>query len=484
MVDGDNGNEPAPGLLELSEHEPIVDTAPYNHPAEHSTPTCVQVRDSEEVMELLVFSPVNEFGLDASASTESYAVDTGADRFPGRQRTSSRRTIASPRAADGYEMKSDVLMRKVHLKARAGPARTVLVPVIPLPFIETVPYYCQRDIFSSHSGRTKSIDKVRKHAYWQGWKRDVIEYVRVCTVWGMYDLSGPFSLVVVDAIGPLMTTLRANKYILAFADYFTRWAEAFPFKRFDTVTFVNLMVSEVVSRHGVPERLLSDRGSNFILNLAQSFCQTLGIKKLFGAAYHPQMQGLVERFNGTLLGMLRMFIGETQEDWDLYLPRVLFTYLATYRRRLFLSMRDSRRMVERQLLKAQGRHTRRLEGQVAVSFAKDDAVWIYQYFRARRGERNTKKLAFSWHGPYRELLDSRRGTLLEEDHPTTSFVERVVIGDEETAFTGVTHVIVDVLAKHKQNGKSSTPCLWLAPTTAQSRLVDANAAADEDELLF
>ncbi|OWY91279.1 hypothetical protein PHMEG_00040209, partial [Phytophthora megakarya] len=258
-----------------------------------------------------------------------------------------------------------------------------------------------------------------------------------------------------------------------------------------------------------------------------SFYQTLGIKKLFGAAYHPQTQGLVERFNGTLLGMLSMFVGETQEDWDLYLPRVLFAYrtsyhealgdspffslygrdpilpvlntsnewksneVAAYRRKLFLSMRDSRRMVERQLLKAQSRHARRLEEQVAVAFAEGDAVWVYQYFRARRGERKTKKLAFSWHGPYRvvgpvgenayrvaipshpdrvvtvnvnrmkkyrgrmsrpfpheapEGVDLHVGVdddgpLAEGDLPSTSFVERIAIGDEETVFTGVSNSV-------------------------------------------
>ncbi|OWY91256.1 hypothetical protein PHMEG_00040239 [Phytophthora megakarya] len=109
------------------------------------------------------------------------------------------------------------------------------------------------------------------------------------------------------------------------------------------------------------------------------------------------------------------------------------------------------------------------------------------------------------------------GPLTEEDLPTTSFVERVVIGDEETAFTGVSNAIVDVLAKRKLNGEEQY-LVWTAsyevcwrrvasllpdykvlidafedeerqalgwPELRRSaRLVDANAAADEDELLF
>lgn len=55
------------------------------------------------------------------------------------------------------------------------------------------------------------------------------------------ELSGPFSLLEVDAIGQAVTTPRGSKYILVFAEYFTRWVEAFPVKTFDTLTFVNLI---------------------------------------------------------------------------------------------------------------------------------------------------------------------------------------------------------------------------------------------------
>ncbi|KAE9010320.1 hypothetical protein PR003_g26897 [Phytophthora rubi] len=468
------------------------------------------------------------------------------------------------------------------------------------------------------------MEKVRKHAYWYGWKKDVIEYVRSCTVCGsgkgyrpwrngrmqrmpVQELSGPFSLLVVDAIGPLVTTPRGHKYILVFADYFTRWVEAFPVEALDTLTFVKVMVDEVLYRHGVPERLLSDRGTNFISELAKSFYETLGIKKLFGAAYHPQTQGLVERFNGTLIGMLRMFVSEAQSDWDLYLPRVLFAYrtsyhdslgdtpffslygrdpvlpldlaflntkndwksneVAEYRRKLYLSMRDTRRLVERQLLKAQDRNARRRSDQVAVEFNEGDAVWVYQYFRARRGEKKTKKLAFSWHSPYRVVGQlgentyqiaipshpdrvvsvnvnrlkkfagrwsrpfpnevpagverqpdaDNAGPLSVDDLPTTSFVERLTLGGEETVFSGVTNPIVEVLAKRVKGRQeqylvltASYETCWrptssLLPDYAplikiyederrtaggwpelrrSARLVDANATVDEDELLF
>ncbi|KAE8987847.1 hypothetical protein PR001_g22207 [Phytophthora rubi] len=139
--------------------------------------------------------------------------------------------------------------------------------------------------------------------------------------------------------------------------------------------------------------------------------------------------------------MLRMHVSEAQDEWDVYLPRVLFAYrtayhealgdspffslygrdpvlpldvaflnlgskwksneVAQYRRELYSSLRSSRHLVVRQLLKAQDRHELRLEGQVAVQYEVGDPVWVYQAFRSRRGEAKMKKLAFSWHSPYR-----------------------------------------------------------------------------------
>lgn len=74
----------------------------------------------------------------------------------------------------------------------------------------------------------------------------------------IHELSGPFSWLMVDAVGPLVTTPRGNKYILVCADYFTRWVEAFAVESIDTILFVNAMVEGFVCRHGVLVRLLSD----------------------------------------------------------------------------------------------------------------------------------------------------------------------------------------------------------------------------------
>lgn len=251
------------------------------------------------------------------------------------------------RLAPHFKVMNGLLYRKVYLQATGGHADTITVPVIPLTFVETVLHYLHKDVLAGHPSCNYMTYRVRRHAYWLGWEKDVAEYVRTCgecsaakgpRPWRnglmqpmpVQELKGPFSLLVVDAVGPLKTTERGNKYILVFVDYFTRWAEAFAVSSLDTMTFVDCMINGVVSRHGIPERLLSDRGTNFVSALAKSFYETLGIKKSSGAAYHPQTQGLVERFNRTLISTLRMYVDELQSDWDVYLQRVLFAYRTSF----------------------------------------------------------------------------------------------------------------------------------------------------------
>ena len=83
---------------------------------------------------------------------------------------------------------------------------------------------------------------------------------------------------------------------------------------------------EVVCRHGVPAQLLSDRGKAFLSLLLREVCEVLGVKKLNTTAYHPQTDGLVERFNHTLTNMLAKRVERNGSDWDIQLPYVLFAY--------------------------------------------------------------------------------------------------------------------------------------------------------------
>ena len=77
---------------------------------------------------------------------------------------------------------------------------------------------------------------------------------------------------------------------------------------------------------GNPQELVSDQGSNFIGKLMAQLYDQLGITKIKTSVYHPEANGLVECFRGTLKVMLRKFVREHVQNWDKYLPYLLFAY--------------------------------------------------------------------------------------------------------------------------------------------------------------
>ena len=101
--------------------------------------------------------------------------------------------------------------------------------------------------------------------------------------------------------------------------------EAVPLKVIDAETVANALV-EIFSRTGIPKEILSDQCSNFTSALMKELCKLLHIKKLTSTPYHPEANGLVERFNGTLKKMLTCFVEKEKDDWDKYLPYLLFSY--------------------------------------------------------------------------------------------------------------------------------------------------------------
>ena len=88
----------------------------------------------------------------------------------------------------------------------------------------------------------------------------------------------------------------------------------------------HLLVENIISRHGVPKELLSDHGAAFLSKLLHEVYKLMGIHKMSTTAYHPESDGLVERFHHTLTSMLSKTTVHGGLDWDDRIPYVLFAY--------------------------------------------------------------------------------------------------------------------------------------------------------------
>jgi hypothetical protein len=138
--------------------------------------------------------------------------------------------------------------------------------------------------------------------------------------------TAPFETIGMDITGPFTTTRLGNKSILVFTDHFTKWVEVFAIQGQDAETIAKHYVEGVICRHGAPRKVISDRAKNFIGHVMEEINTLLGVKHAKTSGYHPQTNGVTERFNKTLLAMLSMYVSAHQKDWDVYLPYVAFAY--------------------------------------------------------------------------------------------------------------------------------------------------------------
>ncbi len=113
--------------------------------------------------------------------------------------------------------------------------------------------------------------------------------------------------------------------MLFVTDYATRYPEVFPLKSIK-VKYVATCLVQLFSRVGFLSEILTDQGTNFMSTLLKQVYKLLGIKSLRTTPYHPQTDGLTERFNQTLKQMLRKFVCDSGNDWDQWLPYLLFAY--------------------------------------------------------------------------------------------------------------------------------------------------------------
>ncbi len=130
-----------------------------------------------------------------------------------------------------------------------------------------------------------------------------------------------FSHVHINIVGPLPSSPGGCTHLLTMVDRSTRWAEAVPLVNTSTSSCAASFFNSWVSRFGLPAVLTLDRGVQFSSAVWEELCPTLGISHRLTTAYHPQVNGLVERFHRQLQEALRVRLDN--QDWPSHLPWVM-----------------------------------------------------------------------------------------------------------------------------------------------------------------
>lgn len=191
-----------------------------------------------------------------------------------------------------------------------------------------------------HLGVNRTLTKVRERFYWLHCREDVQDWCRKCTTCAavkgpqtrsrgslrLYNVGAPWERIAVDVAGPFPVTDSGNKYFMVVMDYFTKWPEVFAIPNQEATTVASKLVEEVICRFGVPLEIHSDQGRNFESQVFKEVCEILGMHKTRTTAYHPQSDGMVERFNQTIERHLAKLVDTHQKDWDKRIPLFLLSY--------------------------------------------------------------------------------------------------------------------------------------------------------------
>ena len=306
---------------------------------------------------------------------------------------------------------------------------------------------------AGHFSGPRLYKTLARRWWWQHMYRDAMKHANNCPQCAIVEGTGrkqkppltpiptqhPFQVIGVD-IMELPLTTKGNRYLIVFQDLFTKWPMAYPASDQKTERIARLLVEEIIPFFGVPEALLSDRGTNLLSYLMRDVCKMLGIEKLNTTAYHPQCNGAVERFNRTLKAMLRKHVMKFGVQWDQYLHGVLWAYrntphsstgekpsyllfgfdcrfpteaallptrtisptnISDYREELTLSLSFARTTA----MKTSQESQRQYKGQydkTAVKSKLQIGDWVLVYFPHDETGK-MRKLSQPWHGPYRVI---------------------------------------------------------------------------------
>ena len=194
-----------------------------------------------------------------------------------------------------------------------------------------------------HTGIQKTYDMIRQTFYFPGLFKWIYSLVKDCIDCQTQkhvskhkiqtakllspgrDVTRPMDTLHIDYKGPINPKSNGNQYILVIVDAFSRFVQAYPTRTCSSKHTIEAL-KHYFYRFGIPEKLVSDRGSSFVSREFIDFCNIHGVKNALLSGYNPQANGQVETINQHITSYLRCITGDNTNKWSNLINQWCFAY--------------------------------------------------------------------------------------------------------------------------------------------------------------
>lgn len=194
---------------------------------------------------------------------------------------------------------------------------------------------------TGHWGVMKTLSLIGRKFSWPKMRTDIINFIKGCQLCQQVNVDHwsapgrlipldiperPWSIIGIDYIVKLPNSNGFDS-ILVVVDHLHKGAHLIPAKeKWNAIDLADIFIDKIFCYHGLPDKIVSDRGSTFVSQFFTTFLRKLGFKTNASTAFHPQANGQVERINGILEDYLRHFVAHEQTDWSRLTAMAEFAY--------------------------------------------------------------------------------------------------------------------------------------------------------------
>jgi len=229
----------------------------------------------------------------------------------------------------GVEGTDDYVIEGDLLYSLRAPLNKPEYPRLILPPVYRQSVIDRAHVDVGHMAQAKTLARVQEHFRWTGMAKDVWKCVSSCVACqvnrtkrdaprptAMPLPTAPGLFVAADMTGPFPMSEKGNRYLLSIIDHCTGWVEVKPLPDKSAKGIFDFVFGEYIPRFSAPEVFLTDNGAEFKNKLLLDGLKSAGVEVRHSTPYHPQSNGMIERYHRTIKDMIRKLVNNCAGEWE------------------------------------------------------------------------------------------------------------------------------------------------------------------------